>query len=64
MAGYPVTFDGVTVPADAAGNARFVTVNDRTPLGDRITLTDADLMLDGRAGEGQRLEVSDVGPIR
>jgi len=49
VAGFPVTLDGVTVLSDDQGKAHFedAPVSDRT-LGDRITLTEATLPIDGQ----------------
>jgi hypothetical protein len=58
--GYPVILDGVTVPTDEEGNASFRAVNDGRPLSERVTLTDAELTLDGRPVRASGSSVSEV----
>jgi hypothetical protein len=65
VVGYPVIFDGVTRLTDGLGTARFLAPRDGKSLRDRVTLTDANLTVDGRPirVRGNRVYDSSTGPM-
>jgi hypothetical protein len=51
--GFPVTLDGVTHRADARGRVHFDAAPNGRPLVDRVSLTSADLVVDGQRVEAK-----------